>query len=108
MPMAIDSNNYKRKRDSLNALKIGTRAELTNSGCYLLVNDTLKVPLRVNEYFRGNTKGHSYWITSDIKFRKVKTMKLVTGNAILDATLSKITFKRKSRIKFDLAGPMGY
>lgn len=109
MAMAIDSNAYKRKRDSLNALKIGTRAELTTGGgCYLLVNGTLKVPLRVNEYFMGNTKGHSYWIESKIKFRKIKTMRLVTGNALLDSTLNKITFARKSRIKYDLAGPVGY
>lgn len=108
MQMAIDSNDYKRKRDSLNAIKTGTRALLVNSGCYLLVNDTLKVPLHVREYFMGNTHGHRYWIESDIKFSKVKTMKLVTGNALLDRTLNKITFKRKSRIKYDLAGPVGY
>jgi len=108
MSMAIDSNAYKRKRDSLNALKTGTRTELNTGGCYLLVNDTLKVPLRVSEYFLGNNGGHSYWITSDIKFRKVKNMKLVTGNAILDSTFNKITFTRKSRIKYDLAGPVGY
>jgi len=100
MPMAIDSNDYKKKRDSLNALKVGKVQQLS-SQCYMIVNDTVKVPLKVEEFFLGNTGGHSYRIDADIKFRKVKTMKLVTGNAILDSTFKKITFKRKSRIKYD-------
>jgi hypothetical protein len=107
MPLAIDSNEYKRVRDSLNALKIGTKGALPGSQCYMIVNDTLKVPLQVGEFFMGSTKSHSYWMTSDIRFRKVKTMKLVTGNTLLDSTLKNVTFKRKSRIKFELIGP-GY
>ena len=107
MPLAIDSNNYKRIRDSLNALKIGTKRILNDNQCYMIVNDTLKVPLHTDEFFMGYTKSHSYWMTSDIRFRKVKTMKLVTGNILLDSTLTNVTFKRRSRIKFDLIGP-GY
>ncbi|HZX59577.1 MAG TPA: hypothetical protein VFE54_12655 [Mucilaginibacter sp.] len=107
MPMAIDSTDYKSIRDSLRIRKISTKRELHDSQCYIMVNDTLKVPLKASEFFMGSAKGHSYWMTSDIKFRKVKTMKLVTGNALLDSTLKNVTFKRKSRIKFDLIGP-GY
>lgn len=107
MPLAIDSNDYKRVNYSLNRLKTYTKRPLQNSSCYMLVNDTLKVPLQVGEFFMGNTKSHSYWITGDIRFRKVKSLKLVTGNTPLDSTLGHVTFKRKSRIKFDLAGP-GY
>lgn len=105
MPLAIDSNAYKRKRDSLNSLKISTEAPLSNGQCYMIGNDTLKIPLHVKEFFMGYTTGHSYAFTSDIRFRKVNTMKLVTGNALLDSTLKNITFKRKSRIKFEIIGP---
>ncbi len=107
MPMAIDSNDYKRVRDSLSALKISTKGPLSGSQCYMMVNDTLKIPLRAEEFFMGYPKSHSYWMTSDIKFRKAKTIRLVTGNALLDSTLKNVTFTRKSRIKFDLVGP-GY
>lgn len=108
MPMAIDSIGYKRTRDSLDAAAVSTTALLTSNTSYMVVNDTLKVPLQVREYFTGNKKGHAYRMESGIKFRKVKTMRLVTGNAILDSTFNKITFTRKSRIKYDLAGPVGY
>lgn len=107
MPLAIDSGDYKHVRDSLRILKISTQRPLQNSQCYLLVNDTLKVPLKVGEFFMGRTSSHSYWMTADIRFRKVKSLKLVTGNTLLDSTLNHVTFKRKSRIKFDLIGP-GY
>jgi len=73
----------------------------------MIVNDTLKVPLKVGEFFMGHTKSHSYWMTADIRFRKVKSLKLITGNTLLDSTLKHVTFKRTSRIKFDLVGP-GY
>jgi len=105
MSLAIDSNDYKRVRDSLNALKIGTAASLNGSRCYMIVNSTSKVPLHNKEFFMGSNAGHAYRLTADVKFRKVKTMKLVTGNALLDSTLKNITFKRKSRIVFNLLGP---
>lgn len=107
MPLAIDSNAYKRKRDSLNSLKISTEAQLGNGQCYMIVNDTLKVPLQVKEFFMGYTTGHSYGFTSEVRFRKVRTMRLVTGNAMLDSNLKNITFKRRSRFKFEIIGP-GY
>jgi hypothetical protein len=107
MSIAIDSNDYKRIQDSLYVKKLATRHELNGSQCYIIVNDTLKVPLQTSEFFMRHTNSHSYWMTSDIKFRSVKTMRLVTGNALLDSTLKQVTFKRRSRIKFDLVGP-GY
>lgn len=107
MPLAIDSNDYKRVRDSLNALRISTKRPLQSNQCYMIVNDTLKIPFQVGEFFMNDTKSHSYWMDANIRFRKVKTMRLVTGNALLDSTLKSVTFKRKSRIKFELIGP-GY
>jgi len=107
MPLAIDSNDYKSVLDSLRISKISTKRPLQNSQCYMIVNDTLKVPLKVGEFFMGHTKSHSYWMTADIRFRKVKSLKLTTGNTLLDSTLKHVTFKRLSRIKFDLVGP-GY
>jgi hypothetical protein len=107
MPLAIDSNDYKRLSDSLSTLRTGTKRPLQNSQCYMLVNDTLKVPLKVGEFFMGNARLHSYWMTADIRFRRVKSLKLVTGNTLLDSTLKHVIFTRKSRIKFDLVGP-GY
>jgi hypothetical protein len=107
MPMAIDSSRYKSIRDSLRVKKVSTKRELNDNQCYLIVNDTLKVPLKTSEFFMGYKNSHSYWMTANVRFRKVKTMKLVTGNALLDSTLKNVTFNRKSRIKFDLIGP-GY
>ncbi|MFI5162709.1 MAG: hypothetical protein ACHQHN_15625 [Sphingobacteriales bacterium] len=107
MPMAIDSTHYKSIRDSLRIRKISTKGELSDDQCYMIVNDTLKVPLKPSEFFMGYKNLHSYWMTADIRFRKVKTMRLVTGNALLDSNLKNVTFKRKSRIKFDFIGP-GY
>lgn len=102
MALAIDSNNYKKKRDSLNVLKQYTAGYLNTRQCYMIVNDTLKVPLKAKEYFMDSSTVHSYMFESDIRFRKVKTLRLFTGNSVLDSNLKNITFKRKSRIKFDL------
>ncbi len=107
MSLAIDSNDYKRVRDSLNILNVRKVVQLNGSSCYLIVNDTLKVPLHTEEFFLGNGAGHSYRLTTDVKFGKVKTMRLVTGNTLLDSTLKNITFKRKGKIVFNLLGP-GY
>jgi hypothetical protein len=107
MQLAIDSAHYKSIRDSLILRKIATKRLLNSDQCYMIVNDTLNVPLKTSEFFMGRTNGHGYWMTADIKFRKVKTMRLVTGNALLDSALKNVTFKRRSRIKFDLIGP-GY
>jgi len=106
MSMAIDSNDYKKVRDSLNALKVRKVAPLKSSNCYIIVNDTQKVPLYTEAFFfDNNSTGYEYRLTADIKFRKIKTMKLVTGNALLDSTLKNITFKRKGKIVFNLLGP---
>jgi hypothetical protein len=107
MPLAIDSNDYKRIQDSLTLRKFATKRTLNSTQCYMIVNDTLKVPLNTSEFFMGHTRSHSYWMTSDTRFRKIKTLRLVTGNLLLDSTLKGVTFKRKSRIKLDLIGP-GY
>jgi len=107
MPLTIDSVDYKRIRDSLALRKIATKRLLNSDQCYMIVNDTLKVPLKTSEFFMGYAKSHSYWMDANIRFRKVKTMRLVTGNPLLDSTLKGVTFKRKSRIKFELIGP-GY
>ncbi len=107
MPLAIDSNDYKKKRDSLVALKLATMEFLKTNRCYMIVNDTGKVRLKVQEFFMRSGSVHSYQLSSDMRFGKIKTLRLVTGNGMLDSTLNNITFKRNSRIKFDLIGP-GY
>jgi hypothetical protein len=105
MSLAIDSNDYKRVRDSLNALNVRKAVPLNGSSCYMIINDTLKVPLRTEEFFFGNGAGHSYRLSANVRFGKVKTMRLVTSNALLDGTLKDITFKRKGKIAFNLLGP---
>ncbi len=107
MPLAIDSNDYKKKRDSLDALKLAPEVLLNTRQCYIIVNDSTRIPLKVQEFFMRSSAVHSYRLTADTRFRKIKTLKLITGNALLDSTLSNITYKRKSRIKFDFIGP-GY
>lgn len=104
MPLAIDSSAYKRVSDSLNKLKVGTVASLNTKDCYLIVNDSLKVPLRVDEFFLGDKGTHGYRMHADIPFRKARNIRLVTGNALLDRTLKSITFTRHRRLVFDLLG----
>jgi hypothetical protein len=102
--LAIDSSDHKRISDSLRRMKIGKKVLLKSKYCYMIVNDSLKVPLTVEEFFMGSKAGHSYIMRSDMRFGKIKTMRLVTGNAMLDSTFTNITFKRKSRITFNLLG----
>jgi len=104
MSLAIAPKAYKRINDSLVARKVYTRRPLGTKDCYAIVNDTLKVPLTTDEFFMGSTTGHSYRMEGDVRFNKAKTVKLVTGNPGLDSTLRNITFKRKSRITFNLLG----
>ena len=101
MPLAIDSDGYKTTRDSLKAKRIATACPLKTTACYMIVNGTKKVPLRVQEYFMGSTKTHSYRFFADIRFGQVRTLTIVTGNPILDRTLKNITFKRRSTITYD-------
>jgi len=107
MSLAIDSNDYKKKRDSLYALNLALEVQLNTRNCYLIANDTTRIPLQVQEFFMRSNIAHSYRLSAATHFRKIKTLRLVTSNALLDSTLNKITFRRKSRIKFDLIGP-GY
>ena len=107
LPLAIDSNDYKKKRDSLYALKLAIEVQLNTRQCYLIANDTARIPLQVQEFFMRSNIAHSYRLSADTRFRQIKTLRLITGNALLDSTLNKITFKRHSRIKLDFIGP-GY
>lgn len=85
----------------------GRLPPLDPARCYMIVNDTEKVPLRVSESVTGDTTLHRYSFYCNARFSNIKTMRLVTGNDLLDGTLQNVVFNRKSRIKFDLIGP-GY
>jgi hypothetical protein len=100
MTLAIDSNNCKRIGDSLAALRICTAADLHTTGCYMIINDSTKVPLRVSEYFMGQTNAHSYRMSAPVGFRKVRTMTIVTGNAQLDRCLKNIIFRQNKRVTY--------
>jgi hypothetical protein len=104
MSLAIDTADFKKTRDSLNARKIAKSANLNTGDCYMIINGSKKVPLHTSEFFMGSTAGHSYRLMADIPFRKVKTLRLVTGNPILDSTLKTIMYKRKYRITYCVMG----
>jgi hypothetical protein len=105
MRLAIDSNEYKKKTDSLDKLKIRTAAALNTSQCYMIVNGSTRVPLHTEEFLMGHASSHSYRLSADFRFKNVKTMQLVTGNALLDSTLKNVTFTRKHRITYCVMGP---
>ena len=98
MALAVDSNNYKRVNDSLAALKVETAADLHTTDCYMIVNGSTKVPLRVKEYFMHQTNLHSYQMYAPIGFEKVRTVTIITGNPLLDRRLKNLVFKQKKRI----------
>jgi len=87
--------------------RYGRLLPLDPARCYMIVNDTAKVPLRVSESVIGDTARRTYSFYCNARFSNIKTMRLVTGNDLLDGTLKNIAFNRRSRIKFDLIGP-GY
>ena len=103
--LAIDSSSYKRINDSLNVKGIRTAVRLNTNYCYMVVNNSKKIPLHAEEFFMGNGGGHSYRLYSDVKFSSVNTLRLVTGNATLDNTLRDVTFKRKHRLTYCIIGP---
>jgi hypothetical protein len=100
MPLAIDSNNYKKTRDSLSRLNIATAVRSNTSDCYMIINNSVKVPLKMKEFYMGNGQGHSYRMFADIPFSKVNTMRLVTGNPLIDNSLKDVTFKRRHRLAY--------
>jgi hypothetical protein len=104
MTLAVDSNSYKILRDSLTAKKVGTGAYLHTTGCYLIVNGSTKVPLRVRENFMQQTNAHDYRFSAPIGFGRVLTLSIVTGNPLLDARLKNLVFKRKKRLTYFLLG----
>jgi hypothetical protein len=104
MALAVDSNSYKRLRDSLAALKVGTGADLHTTGCYMIINGSTKVRLRVREDFMGETHSHSYRMYATVGFGKVRTATIVTGNPLLDSCLKNLVFKRKKRITHVILG----
>jgi len=103
--LAIDSNSYKRINDSLNAKGVRTAVPLNTNDCYMIVNNSKKIPLHAREFFMGNGAGHSYRLYSDVKFSNVNTLRLVTGNATLDNALKDVTFKRRHRYTYCVMGP---
>ncbi len=104
LTLAIDSDGYKKTRDSLSALRVMTARPLQTTACYIMVNGSKKVPLRVSEYFMGSTKSHSYRMAADIRFGSVRRVTIVTGNPLLDQALKNITFKRNSRLTHAVLG----
>lgn len=104
MALAVDSNNYKKVNDSLAAIKVGTAVDLQTSSCYMIVNGSTKIPLRVRGYFMGQTHSHNYRMYATVAFGKVRTMTIVTGNPLLDNRLKSLVFKRKKRLSFFVFG----
>lgn len=100
MTLAVDSGSYKMVRDSLAALKIGTGADLHTTGCYMILNGSRKVPLRVTEYFMQQTNLHSYRMYAPVGFGRVRTLTIITGNPLLDHQLKNLVFKRKKRLTY--------
>ena len=104
MALADDSNGYRRVNDSLATLKVGTAAYLRTTGCYMIINGSAKVPLRVKEYFMQQTNSHSYRMYAPVGFGKVRTMTIVTGNPLLDNCLGNVIFTRKKRLSYFVFG----
>jgi len=104
MALAVDTNSYKRLRDSLAARNEGTAAWLPTAGCYMIINGSTKVPLRVKEYFMQQTNSHSYRLYADVGFGKVRTLTIITGNPLLDSRLKNLVFTRKKRITHSIYG----
>jgi hypothetical protein len=69
---------------------------LDSARCYMIVNDTAKVPLHVSELVTGDSALHSYSFYCNARFSNIKTMRLVTGNDLLDGTLKNIAFNRRA------------
>ena len=104
MALAVDSNSYKRLRDSLATLKVGTGADLHTTRCYMILNGSTKVPLRVREDFMGRTNSHSYRMYAHVGFGKVRSVTIVTGNLLLDSCLKNLVLERKKRITHAIYG----
>lgn len=100
MPLAIDSSSYKSISDSLSKLGISTAVKFRSSNCYMLVNNTKKVPLKIKEFYMGRYESHAYRVYADIPFSRVNTLQLVTGNTLIDNALKDVTFKRKHRLTY--------
>lgn len=98
MALALDSNNERRVNDSLAAIKTGKAVDLPTTGCYMIVNGSTKVPLRVKGYFMGQTNSHNYRMYAAVGFGAVRTMTIVTCNPLLDNRLKNMVFKRKKRL----------
>jgi hypothetical protein len=104
LTLAIDSDSYKKIRDSLNALHISTVHALKTTACYMIINGSKKVPLHVTEFIMSGPREHSYRLSADIRFGKVRTATIVTGNPLLDHTLKNVTFKRNARLTYCVLG----
>jgi len=102
--LAVDPDDYKRIRDSLAAKNEETGAYLHTTGCYMILNGSTKVPLRVREYFMGQTNSHSYRLYAPVGFGKVRTLSIVTGNPLLDRRLKNVVFTRKKRLTYFVVG----
>ncbi len=50
MPLATDSNIYKKTSDSLTALGRFTAAHVNTNNCYMIVNGKKKIPLQIKEF----------------------------------------------------------
>jgi len=81
-----------------------TAVRLDTNACYIIVNGSKQKQLHVKEFLRGSTSMHSYQLYAPIRFAKVRTLSIITGNPILDHTLKNMTFRRKKRLMHCIIG----
>src|ERR1700754_1514390 len=78
---------------------------IDTNNCYIIVNDSKKMPARTHDLFMGRPGEHNYRLSVPIRFAKVHSLTITTGNIFLDNELKNITFHRRKRLTHSILGP---
>jgi hypothetical protein len=111
LPVAIISIFYKRIHYFVMDLNIRSsdsnrkNLAIDTDNCYIIVNGAKKIPVKTHDIFMGRPGEHNYRLSLPIRFAKVHSLTITTGNPLLDQALKNITFYRRKRLTHSILGP---
>ncbi|HEY4289576.1 MAG TPA: hypothetical protein VGN00_20890 [Puia sp.] len=111
LPVAIVSVFYKQIHYFVMDLRItGSDANLAKlaidtNNCYMLVDGTKKILLKAHQLLMDRPGEYDYRLSVPIRYAKIRSLTISTGNPLLDRSLNNVIFHRKKRLTHSIIGP---
>jgi hypothetical protein len=83
----------------------GKNLAIDTNNCYLIINGSKKIPVKTHDLFMGRPGEHNYRLSVPIRFAKVHSLTITTGNPLIDQSLKNVIFHRRKRLNHSIIGP---